>query len=137
MGYVTIKANSAFSNLAHRSVENTGPLFLVGGIFATKVRDCLEPMLPGWQIEILACSFSRDPLSIEKASPLYGSCHSSTLCVSLFFVAHKLNFHINLILICCMTNSSQNNNKVVAIKLLFAVYYRIKLKSCQITCSWT
>lgn len=35
---VTIKANSELSNLAHRSVENTGPLFLVGGIFTTKVK---------------------------------------------------------------------------------------------------
>lgn len=75
--------------------------FLLGVFLLQKWRDCLEPMLPWWQIEILASSFSREPLSKEKASrwiSLYSSCHSSTLCVALFCVVHTFNLHIILIL---------------------------------------
>lgn len=51
--------------------RRTLDLFFSLGVFLLqKWRDCLESMLPGWQIDILACSFSWDPLSIEKASPL-------------------------------------------------------------------
>lgn len=47
MGFVTITANSALSNLAHGSVENTGALFLVGGIFTTKVKALFRAHVAG------------------------------------------------------------------------------------------
>lgn len=92
--------------------RRTLDLFFSLGVFLLqKWRDCLEHMLPGWQIEILACSFSWDPLSIEKASPLKLSVRLLSFQYIMCFPV-QFNFHINLILICCMTSSSQNKYKV-------------------------
>lgn len=99
---VTIKANSELSNLAHRSVENTGPLFLVGGIFTTKVKGLFRAhvaLVTDWNPGLVPFHGNHFP---KKRLPLwislYSSCHSSTLCVALFCVVHKFNLHINLIL---------------------------------------
>lgn len=77
---VTIKANSELSNL---EVWRTLDLFFSLGVFLLqKWRDCLEPMLPWWQIEILALFLFTGTTFQRKGFP------SESLCTALVIPVH-------------------------------------------------